>query len=233
MRHEIDILIPSYKGERYLPLCLLALVQSNYKKYKIYISIDGTIDNFDYIQSLIKSFKIPAVLYTNENRLGLAENRKLLLKVAKSDYILWLDDDVLVAEDTLEKIVTPIEKIGNECSIITGVGSNILGLPKVACGLGLTLFDRRTLVNDKVLFHDFGYNTGEDWLWTARVVYKSGLPIKFVPTAMHHIGENRRKKRYSRKWDSTMFNAFTDNEFYDENKEELELSYPVYNYIDY
>lgn len=233
MASGIDILIPSFCGERYLPLCLIALSQSSYKNFKIYISVDGSLKNHNYITGLIEYLDLQVTISISNNRLGLAGNRLRLLEMGESNHILWLDDDVLVSENSLEHLVKHLGGLGKKFSIITGVGSNIMGYPKVACGLGLTLIDRNQLCNDPALNHEFGFNTGEDWLWTARIVYKTGLPISFVPVSIFHLGEYRKRKRYSRQWNSSMFSIYTSEAFFMENKEELELSFPIYNYMDY
>jgi len=230
---SIDILIPSFRGERYLPLCLTSLARSAFRNFKVYVAVEGVFQELDFVYHLVQSLDLPVETNVEETRLGLAANRRRLLDMGESDLVLWLDDDVLVSEDSIDRLLEPIEGLGRDFSIITGVGSNLYGFPKVACGLGLTLCKRSILVEDEVLQHDFGLNTGEDWLWTARIVYKTGLPVKFVPVSIYHLGENRRRKRYTREWDSSMFATYTSRDFYEENKYELELSYPVYNYIDY
>jgi glycosyltransferase involved in cell wall biosynthesis len=229
----IDILIPSYRGERYLPLCLTALARSSFRSFKVYVAIEGSFQNLDFVYHLVRSLSLPVEFVNTGARIGLAKNRRRLLRMGESNLILWLDDDVLVGEDALHELMKPVSDLGENYSIITGVGSNLYGCPKVACGLGLTLCDRRLLVGDKVLCHEFNLYTGEDWLWTARIVYKTGLPVEFVPVAIHHVGESRRRKRYTRQWDSSMFVTYTSTQFYEEHKEELKLSYPVYNYLDY
>ena len=233
LKPKFDILIPSYKGDKYLPLCLTSLAMSNFSKYEAYISIEGEFQNIKYIKTLINTFELPVKIAHTNQRVGLAGNRKRLLTMGKSDLILWLDDDVLISNDTLEMIVLLIKQLGREFSILTGVGSNFYGFPKVVCGLGFTLFDRRYLIDDEVLSHNFGLNTGEDWLWTARIAFKTGLPIKFIPLNIYHLGENRCRKRYSRQWDSKLFIKYTSPQFYNKNRFEIEFSYPVYNYIDF
>jgi len=211
----------------------MALSQSSYKNFRIYISVDGALKNHSHITGLIEYLNLQATISISDNRLGLSKNRLRLLEMGETDHILWLDDDVLVSENSIEHLVEHLVDLGKKFSIITGVGSNIMGYPKVACGLGLTLIDRNQLRNDPALNHHFGFNTGEDWLWTARIVYKTGLPISFVPVSIFHLGEYRKRKRYTRQWNSAMFPIYTSEDFFKENKEELELSFPIYNYMDY
>jgi hypothetical protein len=182
---------------------------------------------------LIGSLDLPVIIDHSEERVGLAGNRIRLLKSSNADLVLWLDDDVLVSPDSIERLITDTTGLGSSFSILTGVGSNLAGHPTVTCGLGFTLFSPSVLIDDEVLTHDFGLNTGEDCLWTARIVYKTGLPIKFVPSFLHHIGEGRRRKRYGVQWNEAMLASYMSEEFYQTNLDELRYSYPVYNYMDY
>lgn len=229
----LDILIPSYQGERYLPLCLTALAQSTHRNFRVYVSVEGGLKNLDFVRELGESLRLAVEIVVDNERIGLASNRRKLLATGDAALMLWLDDDVLVAEDSLARLVAAAQCLGKDCCMITGVASNFHGYPRVACGLGLTLSARRFWLGDEALDHDFGFNTGEDWLWTSRVVFKTGLPVRFVPVVNHHIGEHRRRKRYARQWDPSMFSRYTSPEFYQQNRDELDLSSPVYNYLDY
>ena len=230
---SIDVLIPSFRGERYLPLCLLALGQSTFRDVTIRLGPEGPWDSGPLVKKLCRALSLSIVVDHSPNRLGLAQNRIRLLRASSSDLILWLDDDVLVSPDSIGRLLDHRDELGVNCSVLTGVGSNLFGHPTVTCALGFTLFRRTLLLNDPVLEHDFGLNTGEDCLWTAKLAYKTGLPIRFVPTRLHHIGESRRRKRYGVQWNGGIIAPYTSLEFYETNREELDYSHPVYNYVDY
>jgi hypothetical protein len=232
IEEQIEILIPSFKGEKYLPLCLMAIAQGTARDFVIRLGPEGPWNNRELIERLIAWLGLRAIIDYSEEHIGLARNRSRLLSSSSAELVLWVDDDVLVSPDSIQRLIQDVNKLGSEFSILTGVGSN-LGHPTVTCGLGFTLCQRTTLENDIVLTHDFGLNTGEDCLWTARIVYKTGLPIGFVPSLLHHIGEGRRRKRYGVRWNDEVLPRYTSEEFFLSNLDELRYSYPVYNYMDY
>lgn len=231
--NTFEILIPTFNGERYLALCLLALSRSTTRDFSVRIGPEGTWKGGAELEAFCERLALPVVISQAHERIGLAANRARLLGESRSDYVLWLDDDVLVSPDSIAKLLSHSGTLGARNCLLTGVGSNLFGHPTVTCGLGFTLFRRDLLIGDPVLDHPFGINTGEDCLWTARIAYKSGLPVGFVPTQLHHIGENRRRKRYGVHWDGSIVRLYTSAEFYDSNREELDYSHPVYNYMDY
>jgi hypothetical protein len=229
----LDVLIPSFAGDKYLPLCLTALAQSTIRPSRVVIGPEGEWYGRRSIEDLGRYLGLNIEVHHSEMRLGLAKNRARLLRETGNDLVLWLDDDVLVSADSIERLTTLAPELGTTCSVLTSVGSNLFGHPTVTCGLGFTMFSRATLLDDPVLAHEFGLNTGEDCLWTARIAYKTGLPVRFVPAQLHHVGEVRRRKRYGVQWDGGIVARYTSREFYEANREEMEYSHPVYNYLDY
>lgn len=227
-----DILIPSFDGDKYLPLCLTALARSTVRPRRVVIGPEGAW-NGDRIVDLARYLGLDIDIHHSSTRLGLAKNRARLLRESGSDLVLWLDDDVLVSPDSIERLTALVMELGRTCSVLTSVGSNLFGHPTVTCALGFTMFSRSLLRDDPVLAHDFGLNTGEDCLWTARIAYKTGLPVRFVPVRLHHIGEVRRRKRYGVQWHGGIVARYTSQEFYEANREELDYTHPVYNYLDY
>jgi hypothetical protein len=228
-----DVLIPTFDGEKYLPHCLIAIAQSSIHPQRILIGSEGRLNDRRSIEDFGRYLGLTLEIHHSEMRLGLARNRARLLSESGADVVLWLDDDVLVSPDSIGCLTGLVPELGKTCSVLTSVGSNLFGHPTVSCGFGFTMFSRNILRDDPVLSHDFGLNTGEDCLWTARIVYKTGLPVRFVPTRLHHIGEVRRRKRYGVHWDGEVVARYTSSDFYNANREELDYSHPVYNYLDY
>lgn len=230
---SVDILIPSYRGERYLPHCLLSLSNSTFKDFRVIVSIEGEMPVIERTEAFTETLGIEARFLEPTSRLGLAGNRRRLLEASAADLTLWLDDDVLVSESALARLLNAAPRLGQDCCILTGVASNLLGCPRVACALGFTLATREMWRSCSSLDHDFGTATGEDWLWTSTLACETSKFVGLVPVALHHIGEHRRRKRYTRTWNADVFKTTLGRDFYREHQEELELSYPVYNYIDF
>src|ERR1039458_9572864 len=120
---SVDILVPSYRGEKYLPLCLACLGQSSWRHFQVHVSIDGPCANRDQIEDLARYYNLPVTLEVTGSHVGLAENRRRLLRPCTSKTILWIDDDVLVSPDTLERLLQFAPLLGSEACAVTGVAS--------------------------------------------------------------------------------------------------------------
>ena len=114
---KIDILIPTLNRPHELSLTLLGLYFQTYGRYSIFISSQDK--NF----SFFKDSRLSAVLNLHKARgrkiffcrnfpkRGMAEQRNFLLKKAKSPLILFLDDDLILEKDVLERMASAIKKL--------------------------------------------------------------------------------------------------------------------------
>lgn len=103
----ISIIIPSYKGEKYIINCLESIKNQsiNKKLYEVLIVINGEKDStekkvLEYIdKNNIDNFY---VTYINNSSAGNARN--IGIKLAKRKYITFIDDDDYISSNFLEKL---------------------------------------------------------------------------------------------------------------------------------
>ncbi|HEY0443424.1 MAG TPA: glycosyltransferase family A protein [Candidatus Limnocylindrales bacterium] len=133
-RHEerpaVDVLIPTYRRPTALAMTLAGLAGQSYDRLRIVIS-DQTED--DPLPS--RSAEVEAVvrvLDASGRRVerhhhvpsrGMAEQRRFLLRRADAPYALFIDDDVLLEPDLVERLVAAIRRA--RCGF---VGSALIGL---------------------------------------------------------------------------------------------------------
>jgi poly(ribitol-phosphate) beta-N-acetylglucosaminyltransferase len=103
---KLSIIIPVYKVEQYIEKCLLSLVHQDIavSDYEIIVINDGSPDNskeiaFDYE----KKYSNISVIDQENQGVSVARNRGL--DVAKGDYILFVDPDDTVFENSLNAIL--------------------------------------------------------------------------------------------------------------------------------
>ncbi len=125
----IDILIPTYRRSAALAVTLTSLLAQSCRSFRIVIS-DQTEDS-----DLMASGEVQAVLrvlrthghtvdvYRNLPRRGIAEQRQFLLDRATSLYCLFLDDDLILEPDVVERMLIAIQE--EDCGF---VGSAVIGL---------------------------------------------------------------------------------------------------------
>ena len=95
----ISVIIPVYNGEKFLPGCLDALVSPSYRKYELIVVDDCSTD---------ASAKIcrekGAVVLKMSRQSGPGGARNLGAQKARGEVLLFVDADVIVKPDTLERI---------------------------------------------------------------------------------------------------------------------------------
>lgn len=91
---KLSIIIPTYNEENYLPLLLQSIKDQNYSDYEIIVADAGSTDKTREIAESFGSVVVdggsPAVGRNNG------------AKIAKGEYLLFLDSDVILTEDYLE-----------------------------------------------------------------------------------------------------------------------------------
>lgn len=115
----IDILIPLYKNETYIKDCIESIKKQTYKNYHVYIIDDGSPDNsYNVVKELIKDDSRFSIT-TRENR-GVSTTRQELIDLSTNEYIMFIDsDDYLYEDTTLEKMINIIKQEQSDILIST------------------------------------------------------------------------------------------------------------------
>jgi glycosyltransferase involved in cell wall biosynthesis len=95
----ISVVIPACNAERYLPLCLEALRNSLVAPFETIVVDDGSTDATAKI-----AVAFGAHLLQTPKQMGAAAARNLGVQKATGDVLFFLDSDVCVKPDTLQKI---------------------------------------------------------------------------------------------------------------------------------
>ncbi len=95
---KFSIIIPVYNVEEYIKGCLDSVFNQSYKDYEVIVVNDGTKDNS---MQIVKDYDVKII---NQENQGLSVARNNGAKKAKGEYILFLDSDDYLEEETLEHI---------------------------------------------------------------------------------------------------------------------------------
>lgn len=105
MSKKISVIIPNFNGEVFLENCLNSLKEQTFKEFDVIIVDDCSEDN-----SLEVIKKHPeARLLGNKKNSGFAISVNNGIQAASGEYVLLLNNDVVVAPDFIERLYSAIE----------------------------------------------------------------------------------------------------------------------------
>ena len=104
---DISIIVPVYNTEKYLERCLTSLIEQTKKEIEIIIINDGSTDNSEKI---IKKYKDSRIKYIKNVNQGIGATRNEGIEKAQGKYIMFVDSDDYIEQDTCEVLFTKAEK---------------------------------------------------------------------------------------------------------------------------
>lgn len=112
----ISIIIPVYNVEEYLRQCLDSVVNQTYKNLEIIIIDDWSTDNSWKICDEYAN-KDKRIIVVHQENQDLSAARNVWLKIAKWEYLWYIDSDDYVDSDMYEQLYDLIEKTGSDIAI--------------------------------------------------------------------------------------------------------------------
>ncbi len=121
--YRVDILLPTFNGEKYIEEQINSLLKQSYKNIKIYIRDDGSTDEtITIIEKLAEREERIIVNKDIESNLGLVANVNFLLDLSDADYIMFCDQDDIWFEKKIElllnEMLTQEKSLGSETPIL-------------------------------------------------------------------------------------------------------------------
>ncbi|MCR5260914.1 MAG: glycosyltransferase [Candidatus Gastranaerophilales bacterium] len=101
---KISIIVPVYNAEKYLEKCLNSLTGQTYNDIEIILANDGSTDSSLEICNRFAERDNRIVVFTQENA-GPSVARNNALKLAKGEFIGFVDSDDFIEPDTYEKAI--------------------------------------------------------------------------------------------------------------------------------
>ncbi len=105
---KVSIIVPIYNVEKYIKRCVDSIVGQTYYNLEIILVDDGSKDNCGVIiDEYAKNDE--RILVIHKKNGGLSSARNNGLKLAKGDYILFVDGDDYIDKYCVEKLISVIE----------------------------------------------------------------------------------------------------------------------------
>ena len=101
MKPLISVIIPTYQRRDKLKITLKSVLSQTYTNYEVLIMDDGSNDG---TKEMVNSLNDSRIFYNwQKNTGGPAKPRNNGIKIAKGDWIAFLDDDDVWKENKLER----------------------------------------------------------------------------------------------------------------------------------
>jgi len=125
----ISIIVPIYKVEKYLPMCLESIFHQTYENLEIILVDDGSPDQCGKMcdEYAAKDCRIKVIHKQNG---GLSDARNVAINIAKGEYITFVDSDDFIEPNYVETLYYLIEKYQCMVSIINPIVINEHGHKK-------------------------------------------------------------------------------------------------------
>lgn len=120
---KISVIISIYNTEKYIRECLDSVINQTLKNIEIICVNDGSTDNSSKIlkEYAVKDKRIIIIEQKNQ---GLSCSRNNAMKIAKGEYIQFLDSDDYLKSDTIEKLYNFANK--NDLELCSFSGYNFI-----------------------------------------------------------------------------------------------------------
>ena len=105
----VSIVVPVYKVEKYIRECIDSILKQTYQNYELILVDDGSPDRCGEICEDYKK-KNEKIQVIHKQNGGLSDARNAGTKIAKGEYITYIDSDDYVSENYLEKLVSAAVK---------------------------------------------------------------------------------------------------------------------------
>jgi len=145
---DFSVVIPSYNGKEFLRKTLLALRQSNIQPIR-YIVVDDF--SSDGTSEIVRTEFPEVMLIRNDKNLGPTASRNRGAKLAEGDYIVFMDNDILVRHDSILNLLLFLSRTKNAGmvggALMNQKGEHILYNMGSRLGSGfIEIYDHSTLV---------------------------------------------------------------------------------------
>ncbi len=114
---KVSVVVPIYNGEEYLRDCIDSILGQSYTDIEIICVNDGSTDSTKKILDEYPK-KDNRIVYLEQENKGVVEARKLGVKNASGDYVMFVDADDYIYKDAIKIAVS---KIGNNDVLTLGI----------------------------------------------------------------------------------------------------------------
>lgn len=106
---KVSVIIPVYNSEKYIGKCLDSVLNQTYKDIEIIVINDGSKDSSQKVIDEYKN-KYSNIVAINQENMGVSKTRNKGIMIAKSKYIMFIDNDDFIEKDYIQIHLNEAEK---------------------------------------------------------------------------------------------------------------------------
>ncbi len=110
MEEQIDVLLATYNGEKYIKEQIDSILKQTYKNIRLIISDDCSTDNTVRILEEYKEKDNRIEIYTQTENLGVVKNIEFLLKKVENELYMLSDQDDVWLPEKIEKSIKTLKE---------------------------------------------------------------------------------------------------------------------------
>lgn len=105
----VSVIVPAFNIEKYIASCIKSLLSQTYSDMEIILVNDGSSDNTLNICTEYAN-KDSRIITVNKPNGGLSSARNAGLNIASGEYVIFVDGDDYIAENTISELMSLIDK---------------------------------------------------------------------------------------------------------------------------
>ncbi|MFI3260486.1 MAG: glycosyltransferase [bacterium] len=150
-KSKVSVIIPVYNSEKYILNLLEQLKEQTYKNFEVIIINDGSVDDSEIIcKNMIKGFN-NFKLYNQKNS-GVSIARNNGLEKATGEYVVFIDSDDSICNNTIELLVYNIENYSVDYAFGAYITSKNSKLDNVVDAISTNVNDLKlSIINSRIL----------------------------------------------------------------------------------
>ena len=145
----VSVIVPVYKVEKYLSNCIESVINQTYSNWELILVDDGSPDRCPYICDEYARHNGRIVVIHKENG-RVAKARNAALRIARGEYITFLDGDDYLHKDFLKVMLSVImtKQVDiAQCGFLRGVAAKF---PEVKLVEKITMYDNHSIFLNQV-----------------------------------------------------------------------------------
>lgn len=99
----ISVIVPIYNVQKYLSKCIKSILSQDYTDFELILVNDNSTDNSLEICNKFQSIDSRIIIINNPQNIGIDKTRFEGIKIAKGDFITFVDSDDWIAPHCLKK----------------------------------------------------------------------------------------------------------------------------------